>query len=153
MTDDIVYAKEPSKPHTFQILILDDDTTNRKVASMLINDCTEYKAHAVATYEEFQLEYMTDKYDLLLLDICLDGDIRGTDICKQIREAEKTTGRHIPIIAYTALDDPEELYAAGFDDILIKPITLNLVRAELNFYLDNKDWRKSGGKGGGRSKL
>lgn len=49
----------------------------------------------------------------------------GIEATKQIRENEKLTGRHIPIVAVTAQafkEDIKECFGAGMDDYMNKPI-------------------------------
>ncbi len=63
-------------------------------------------------------------YDIILMDIQMPG-INGLEIAKMIREKEKSTGRHIPIIATTAFamgQDRVNAINAGMDDYLSKPI-------------------------------
>jgi len=63
-------------------------------------------------------------YDIILMDIQMPGT-NGLEIAKMIREKEKSTGRHIPIIATTAFamgQDRVNAINAGMDDCLSKPI-------------------------------
>jgi DNA-binding response OmpR family regulator len=78
-----------------------------------------------------------EELDLVLLDIGMP-DISGIDICRSIRGQEDGRCR-LPIIAYTAHAMSEERRSflnAGFDDILIKPITrdefLSVLERHLN---------------------
>lgn len=61
--------------------------------------------------------------DAVLLDLSMP-EISGTEICQRVRAMPG--GGKIRIIAYTAHAVPEafeEFRSAGFDDVLIKPVT------------------------------
>jgi CheY-like chemotaxis protein/HPt (histidine-containing phosphotransfer) domain-containing protein len=62
--------------------------------------------------------------DLLLLDVHMP-ELDGFQVVQAIRERERKTGGHLPIIALTARsrkEDREQCLAAGMDDFLAKPI-------------------------------
>jgi two-component system sensor histidine kinase/response regulator len=63
-------------------------------------------------------------FDLLLLDVHMP-ELDGFEVVRAIRERERNTGGHLPIIALTARsrrEDRERCLAAGMDDFLTKPI-------------------------------
>jgi len=63
-------------------------------------------------------------FDLLLLDVHMP-ELDGFEVVQAIRERERTTGGHLPVIALTARsrkEDRERCLAAGMDDFLTKPI-------------------------------
>ena len=63
-------------------------------------------------------------FDLLLLDVHMP-ELDGFQVVQAIRERERTTGGHLPVIALTARsrkEDRERCLAAGMDDFLTKPI-------------------------------
>jgi CheY-like chemotaxis protein len=63
-------------------------------------------------------------FDLLLLDVHMP-ELDGFQVVHAVRERERTTGGHLPIIALTARsrkEDREQCLAAGMDDFLAKPI-------------------------------
>lgn len=63
-------------------------------------------------------------FDLLLLDVHMP-EVDGFEVVRTIRERERTTGGHLPVIALTARsrkEDREHCLAAGMDDFLSKPI-------------------------------
>src|SRR5262245_23926853 len=65
-----------------------------------------------------------ETFDLLLLDVHMP-DLDGFEVAQAVRECERTTGGHLPIIALTARswkEDRERCLAVGMDDFLAKPI-------------------------------
>src|SRR5262249_16829079 len=70
-----------------------------------------------------------EAFDLMLLDLHMP-DKDGFQVIQAVRERERFTGEHLPVIAVTARVRPadrESVLAAGMDDFLAKP----LVAAEL----------------------
>ena len=66
-------------------------------------------------------------YDLVLLDISMPG-MSGIEVCAKLR-AHPVVAR-MRVVAYTAHALPEEhetLRAGGFDDILTKPVSRDMV--------------------------
>lgn len=62
--------------------------------------------------------------DLILLDVHMP-EFDGFEVIRAIRERERATGGHLPVIAVTARsrrEDRERCIAAGMDDYLAKPI-------------------------------
>jgi CheY-like chemotaxis protein len=67
---------------------------------------------------------LTPAFDLLLLDLQMP-ELDGFQVVRAIREQERATGGHLPVIALTARsrnEDRERCLAAGMDDYLAKPI-------------------------------
>ncbi|MHC9539214.1 MAG: response regulator [Vulcanimicrobiota bacterium] len=63
-------------------------------------------------------------FDLILMDIQMSG-MDGLEATRRIREKEKDTGKHTPIIALTAYamsNDRERFLEAGMDNYLSKPV-------------------------------
>jgi CheY-like chemotaxis protein len=61
----------------------------------------------------------------------------GFEAAAAIREAEKVSGTHMPIVAITAhamQGDREQCVKAGMDDYLTKPLDLGQLRALLHKY-------------------
>jgi PAS domain S-box-containing protein len=108
-----------------QILLVEDNAVNQLLALRLL----EKQGHAVtiATNGKKALEALKkESYDLVLMDIQMP-EMNGWEATKAIREYEKLTGEHIPIVAMTAhamKGDEERCAAAGMDDYLTKPIRI-----------------------------
>ena len=73
---------------------------------------------------------ITQKYDVLILDIMLPG-MDGITLCNKLREAG---GKQTPVLMLTARDtlsDKLEGFKAGADDYLIKPFALQELEARI----------------------
>ncbi len=113
----------PPAQRRLSILLAEDNEVNQKLAVALL----QRRGHGivVASNGSQALEFLGKQtFDLALLDIQMPG-MSGFDVTTAIREREKTTGAHIPIIALTAhamAGDRERCLAAGMDDYVAKPI-------------------------------
>lgn len=106
-----------------RILIGEDNAINQKVAVHLL----EKWGHETATAKNGKevLAALRDRdFDLLLIDIQMP-ELGGLEVTAAIRREEKTTGRHLPIVALTAhalKEDRERCFAAGVDGYIAKPL-------------------------------
>ncbi len=104
------------------ILVVEDNLTNQKLAIRRL----EQMGHQTTAVENgrLALEAIQDvEFDLILMDIQMP-EMDGIQATAAIREEEKESGKHIPIIAFTAhamKGDRENLLAAGMDNYLAKP--------------------------------
>ena len=83
--------------------------------------------------------WRSQTYALILTDIHMP-DMDGFELTRQIRAEEATDrcGRHTPIVALTAnalKGEAEKCLAAGMDDYLTKPLTLDRLRASLERWM------------------
>jgi CheY-like chemotaxis protein len=73
-----------------------------------------------------------DKVDMVLMDVQMP-ELDGLEATRRIREMEKKTGAHMPILAMTAnamQGDRDECLSAGMDGYLAKPVeSKQLLRA------------------------
>jgi PAS domain S-box-containing protein len=83
------------------------------------------------------LAYSSSRYDVVFMD-CQMPEMDGFAATREIRRAEVTSGRHIPIVAMTAnamSGDRENCIAAGMDDYIAKPVTRQLLKEALDRWL------------------
>jgi len=120
--------REPLPP--MRILIAEDEPINQMVTQKQLERWNQTVAIANNGAEALEL-MKTQKFDCILMDIQMP-ELDGVTATHRIREAEKETGDHITIIAFTAAamaGDKERFLAAGMDDYISKPIDVdNLYR-------------------------
>jgi two-component system, sensor histidine kinase and response regulator len=106
-----------------RVLLAEDNAVNQLLALRLL----EKHGHTVATAANGKkaLEAMENEtYDVILMDIQMP-EMDGLEATRAIREKERATGGHIPIVAVTAhamKGDEERCLSTGMDYYLTKPI-------------------------------
>lgn len=113
-----------------KVLVVDDNAVNRKLACAMMRKRGWEAAEADCGLSGLA-SLDAAAYDAVLLDISMPG-MNGDEVCRQIRANDKT--RHLRVIAYTAHAmecDREQIMSAGFDDILIKPVTMEMLKSKL----------------------
>jgi DNA-binding response OmpR family regulator len=107
-----------SKP---RILLVDDSSTVLTMERMFLSD-ENYELLVAHDGEEAIAKAVTEKPDLILLDIVMPG-IDGFETCRRLRAQDST--RDTPVIMVTTRGEPESIetgYAAGCNDYVTKPI-------------------------------
>lgn len=122
-----------------KILVVEDQPIAQKVAeSILISLGCEVD---VADCGEKALSlFALGKYDLIFMDIGLP-DMSGYEVSKKIREMEKITSRHTPIVALTAHakeDAEDECSNAGIKDLISKPLNEQKAKEIMGHYISGK---------------
>jgi two-component system, sensor histidine kinase and response regulator len=111
----------PMRP--LRILLAEDSVLNQKLALALL----ERQGHAVtvAGNGKRAVEAVSrDSFDLILMDISMP-EMDGLEATAAIREMQRASGLHTPIIAMTAhalVGDRERCLEAGMDAYVAKPI-------------------------------
>lgn len=135
LTDISVVDPSSVKP---TILLVEDDN----VSQLVIKQMCKLKGWDIAIAsngEDALIMLEKEQYDLILMDIQMHG-MSGFDVTRGIRENEKSSGKHIPIIATTAYamsGDAEKCLDAGMDDYVSKPIELDKLCAAIEKYAKN----------------
>ena len=105
------------------ILLAEDNPVNRKLAISLLQKWG-HTAKTAANGKEVLAALAEEKFDLVLMDINMP-EMDGLETTAVIREKERTSGSHLPIIAMTAHaleGDRERFLEAGMDDYISKPV-------------------------------
>jgi PAS domain S-box-containing protein len=108
---------------TRTVLVAEDNIINQRLAVRLL----EKHGHTVevaANGREALAALQKQSFDAVLMDVQMP-EVDGFEATAAIREREKTTGRHLRIIAMTAhamVGDREKCLAAGMDGYISKPI-------------------------------
>lgn len=120
-----------------RILLAEDNPVNQKVALKILEK-RGYSADAVANGKKAVKALEMIPYDIVLMD-CQMPVMDGFEVTHRIREKEKQTGNHIPIVALTAhamIGDRERCLEAGMDDYVSKPIDANKLFGVIEKLLD-----------------
>ena len=112
-----------------EILLVEDNLINMKILSEMLKKLGY--AYKCAYDGKAALEILKDyKPDLVLMDIQMP-ELNGFEATKIIRENEKDSGTHLPIVAMTAyamLGDRELCITSGMDDYISKPFELKKLK-------------------------
>lgn len=95
------------------------------------------QAQSVANGAEAVAASREIAFDLIFMD-CHLPEVDGFEATKTIRGLESKSGRHTPIIALTAdalKSDAEKCMAAGMDDYLSKPVSIEQLRQKIQQWL------------------
>lgn len=113
-----------------QGLVVDDNSTNRKLAAIMLKKCGWLVDEAACGSEALAM-LAAGRYDFVLLDISMPG-MGGEEVCRLIRADAALSGMHV--VAYTAHALESEklrIMSAGFNDIVLKPMLLDDLVAKL----------------------
>jgi two-component system, sensor histidine kinase and response regulator len=111
-------------PRSLRILLAEDNLVNQKVAMTMLGKMGHHITLATNGREALE-QWRQNDFDLILMDVQMP-EMTGLQATMQIRREEEALGRHLPIIAMTALamtEDRERCLAAGMDDFISKPIS------------------------------
>jgi two-component system, sensor histidine kinase and response regulator len=108
---------------SLHILLAEDNAVNQKLAVRLL----EKRGHTLvvaSTGKEALAAWKHERFDLILMDVQMP-EMDGFEVTAAIRQAERLTGAHIPIVAMTAhamSGDRQRCLEAGMDGYISKPI-------------------------------
>ena len=115
------------------------ETTRRMLERQSLNVVHVLKAEdAFALLTAESLGLSTHKFDLVLTDVILKGELSGRDIVQRIRVDSAYGKRRLPILVMTGdsnRDNQAELLQAGANDLVLKPIAERLLVTKVLFQL------------------
>jgi CheY-like chemotaxis protein len=115
--------KPPSRAAGLRVLLADDNRTNQRLVELLLEN-DHHQVTSVSNGRDAVAKAAAEPFDLILMDVQMPG-MDGFEATAAIRERERQTGAHTPIVAMTAhamTGDREKCLAAGMDEYLCKPI-------------------------------
>jgi two-component system, sensor histidine kinase and response regulator len=106
-----------------RILVAEDNAPNQKLVVTLLEQ-RGHHAVTVVNGRDAAARAEAESFDLILMDVQMP-EMDGLEATAAIRERERNTGRHVPIVAMTAhamAGDRERCLAAGMDAYIAKPL-------------------------------
>lgn len=143
--EQVPFAPEVTSPFIIiaqkrHILVAEDNSVNQMVVKKMLKNLG-YTCHVVSNGAEAVDAYTTGEFDLILMD-CQMPEMDGYQASQLIREHQKTSGRRVPIIAFTAnvlTEDRKRCLAAGMDDIISKPVKSQVMGAMISQHIQAFD--------------
>jgi signal transduction histidine kinase/DNA-binding response OmpR family regulator/HPt (histidine-containing phosphotransfer) domain-containing protein len=128
-----------SQPKGLRVLLAEDNRVNQAVATRLLGKLGYTVEVAENGYAALSL-LATQPFDLVLMDIQMP-EMDGLTATRRIRESERSTPYHLPIVAMTAhamKGDREICIEAGMDEYVSKPISRQLLSKAIAIAL--REW-------------
>ena len=119
-----------------RVLVVDDNPVNQKLASRQLVRLG-YQVEVASNGRDGIDLLFAQPFDVVLMD-CQMPEMDGFEATAEIRRREAAAGRRTPVIALTAnamSGDRDRCLAAGMDDYLAKPTTLEGLAAVLERWL------------------
>ena len=114
----------------FKILIIEDNDDNRDILKHQL-EYLGYEVVEAADGLDGLNQVEKERPDLVIVDIMMPG-IDGREVARRLRADSKT--KDLPILAATVLFHTEDIHsclAAGCNDVLSKPFTLQQLKDRL----------------------
>lgn len=124
------------------LLIVEDDSENQKYLSMLLRNF--YEVDICDSADSFYEKIENKKFDLILMDITLNGRKDGLQLTREVRSHPEF--KTIPIVVLSAhafQKDKDNAYKAGIDLYLTKPVFKNHLLEALENVLRRKSEKDS----------
>lgn len=131
--------KSPLDRQTFRILIAEDNLVNQKVAIYMLEK-QGHQVTGVMNGQEALQALERGNFELVLMDIQMPV-MDGFQATRAIREKDRKTGNHTPIIAMTAhamKGDREKCLEMGMDDYISKPLNSQQLAETIARVMSNK---------------
>ncbi len=115
------------------VLVYDDEEIG--IMMKMILEVKGFSVLVSKNADQIEETLRSDIVSLIILDMLIGG-IKGTDICRELKNNESFA--HLPLIIMTALPDAEILCrSAGADDFIAKPFEIANMMLKINHLLSN----------------
>ncbi|MCH6258224.1 response regulator [Puniceicoccaceae bacterium K14] len=127
-----VLQKSFATSHPLKILIVDDNSINRKIIRVMLSKLG-YESSEAADGQEALTKHLSNKYDYIFMDLDMPV-MSGVEATSEIRKLKDTEGGKAEIVAVTAnvsCDSRQKCRNAGMNGYLEKPITTSVVKTQI----------------------
>ena len=121
-----------------RILVVDDHPDSRLIMVMVLEKWG-YEVVEARDGKEALAQLESGNFNLVVIDIAIPF-VSGREVAKLLKNNPRT--KHIPLLAATALDTSENrkmCLAAGFDDFLSKPFSMESLKAKVDTLLGHRN--------------
>ena len=128
------------------VLVAEDNEVNQILFTQMLM-AAGLRFRLVGNGEEAVELFRSSRPGMILMDVSMPV-MNGLQASRAIREIESGTGHRVPIVAVTAHvleGDREECLAAGMDDYLAKPISIEKLEEQLDRWLKRGALQAAGG--------
>ncbi len=122
--------------HRLNILLVEDNPVNQLMATQVLQRMG-HDVSVAGNGKEAVAACAREVFDLVFMDVGMP-EMDGVAATLAIREREKRTGGHVPIVAMTAYavkGDKERFLEAGMDDYISKPVRSRLLSETIERYV------------------
>lgn len=133
------YAEGAIRTCSGRVLYVEDSNTVAAVMLRVLGEMNLEVDHYSSATEACDA-FDPERYDLIISDILVDGDMSGTGLVRSIRAACPDRMR-TPILAISGIEDKNqriELFRLGINDFISKPVLDEEVRARVTHLITNR---------------
>ena len=124
----------PAAARPLRVLLVDDNAVNQIIGKAML-DTLHAEVTAAHDGQEALDQLVAQHFDLVLMDLQMPG-MDGLEATRRLRQHERDHGLpRTPVLAVTGQDGTEvqrSCREAGMDDVLVKPYTVNQLRAAID---------------------
>jgi PAS domain S-box-containing protein len=122
-----------------RILLVEDDAAIRALVQMVLQN-RDFEVITATDGEEGLSQWQSGHFDLILMDVQMPR-MDGLEATRLIRQMERSSNRHIPILALTAharQEDEARCREAGMDGYLAKPIRMEALYTAIDTAISSR---------------
>ena len=120
-----------------KMLVVEDDILSQNVMRRIFKN--DFEMNFCESVEEYYEKYSNTNYDIIIMDISLNGIRNGLELIKEIKAAQSYIG--IPILCLTAHAMEKTRKTAieyGADLFITKPVSNKVLKEAVEFLLKSK---------------